>query len=182
MKSHYYCIEQAYTASECKDLYNAVIENANPQAKPVGAQNVTKTSEVKLCDYGAVINQMNKARNTVHDINKNFFGFNLFSASDFDFVNLATYKSDIKAEYDWHTDAVGGEMYDIKLTTIMNLSPESYRGGELEFFINGPLTPKGFEKQGSIIIFPSFIPHKVNPVIEGERVTLTYFVTGPNWL
>ena len=88
MKSHYYCIEQAYTASECQDLYDAVVENANPQAKPVGAQNVTKTSEVKLCDYGAVIKQMNKARNIVHDINKNFFGFNLFSASDFDFVNF----------------------------------------------------------------------------------------------
>lgn len=182
MKSHYYCIENAMAPEECNQLYSMIKENANSMAKPVPAKGVTKTSEVDLCDYGKVKDLMERPRHIIHDINKNFFGFNLFPASDFDLLNLASYKEDVKAEYDWHTDNVGGEMYDIKLTTIINLSSKEYEGGELEFFINGPLQVKGFDKQGSILIFPSWIPHKVNPITKGERISLTYFVTGPNWL
>ena len=36
-------------------------------------------------------------------------------------------------------------------------------------------------EQGTIIVFPSFIPHEVQPVTKGERDALVGWITGSNF-
>ena len=34
---------------------------------------------------------------------------------------------------------------------------------------------------GDILMFTSHIPHRVRPVTFGQRITLTFFITGPRF-
>ena len=36
-------------------------------------------------------------------------------------------------------------------------------------------------KPGSLLIFPSFLPHQVQTVKKGERKVLVYWARGPMW-
>jgi PKHD-type hydroxylase len=73
-----------------------------------------------------------------------------------------------------------------KLSVTCSLSdPKDYKGGELEFDFrnkeNGkPNIRKCMEilPQGSIVVFPSFVWHRVKPVIKGTRYSLVIWNLG----
>jgi|TARA_B110000211_G_scaffold124138_1_gene143122 PKHD-type hydroxylase len=75
-----------------------------------------------------------------------------------------------------------------KLSVTVSLSdPKDYKGGELEFaylnaFKNEPHANKvkctQILPQGSIVVFPSFHWHRVNPVTEGHRYSLVMWQLG----
>lgn len=97
--------------------------------------------------------------------------------------------------YDWHQDNwpfpyekdrghLAGKVR--KLSVTCNLTdPNEYSGGELEFYnVQNPKKKKNFVKckeilpKGSIIVFPSFIWHRVNPVTKGLRTSLVMWNLG----
>ena len=81
--------------------------------------------------------------------------------------------------YDWHFDSslVSDEPENRKLSVVCMLSDSTeYDGGG--FCIEGIQEPIKLEK-GSIIVFPSIIRHKVNPVTRGIRRTAICWVMGP---
>jgi len=96
--------------------------------------------------------------------------------------------------YDWHQDAWDKPYEDgppkgliRKLSVTVSLShPENYQGGELEFFEGNPeilgggrvMTAKEILPRGSICVFPSFVWHRVKPVISGERFSLVIWNCG----
>ena len=71
--------------------------------------------------------------------------------------------------------------YAIKLTTLINLSVDEYEWGEFSLWDGGAVVIKPFKKPGTLITFPSFYLHKVNPVTKGQRISGTFFMTGPKW-
>ena len=66
----------------------------------------------------------------------------------------------------------------MKLTCLLNLSEESYEGGDF-YTINK--NEKHEFTSGMGLVIPSLIAHKVTPVTKGERITLTYWAQGPLW-
>lgn len=79
--------------------------------------------------------------------------------------------------YKWHADSNQLVKFDIirKLTCVCMLSDSSkYEGGELELE-NGE--SKKMEK-GDIVVFPSFVRHRVKPVTSGLRVSATTWYLG----
>lgn len=65
-----------------------------------------------------------------------------------------------------------------KLSGVLFLSnPESYEGGNFE--MEDFEMPFKKAPQGSIIIFPSYLTHRVTPVLSGERYTAVCWATGP---
>ena len=64
-----------------------------------------------------------------------------------------------------------------KLTIVTMLTPpEAYEGGNLLFLDKGePMRPA----QGSTVIFPPYMAHKVEPVTRGSRYTLVAWAHGP---
>jgi len=52
-----------------------------------------------------------------------------------------------------------------------------YEGGDL-LILNETVTAK---KQGSIIVFPSFMAHQVTPVTRGVRYSAVCWMAGPKW-
>jgi len=98
--------------------------------------------------------------------------------------------------YDWHCDTFDTP-YDCpdnlnrhnkirKLSITISLSdPKDYEGGELEFDFrnsrNGkPVLKKCTEilPKGSLVVFPSFIYHRVRPVTKGTRLSLVIWNLG----
>jgi PKHD-type hydroxylase len=98
--------------------------------------------------------------------------------------------------YDWHADAWEGAYANKdnpdtfgkirKLSVTCSLSaPEDYEGGELEFdFRNTDPDKQSVRKcaeikpRGSIVVFPSFVWHRVKPVTKGTRYSLVIWNLG----
>jgi len=73
-----------------------------------------------------------------------------------------------------------------KLSVTINISePDTYKGGDLKFDF-GEHTDSGkrfhtceeIRPRGSVIVFPSFMPHCVTPVTEGTRYSLVLWSLG----
>lgn len=91
--------------------------------------------------------------------------------------------------YDWHMD-MGGDPPNAtttrKVTVVLSLSDgDEYQGGDLELKLGWdnrseqvvPLT--GARRKGSVVVFPSIMPHRVTPVTAGTRRTAVCWLIGP---
>lgn len=80
------------------------------------------------------------------------------------------------SHYDWHIDSGNAEFSIRKLSLILLLDdPQSYDGGELEFV---GLREKVKKKKGTLLLFPSYMGHKVHPVTGGMRHSAVAWISG----
>lgn len=78
--------------------------------------------------------------------------------------------------YDWHADLGADVSAYRKLSLVVQLSPPGdYDGGELEFF---PATIRAPRDRGIVIVFASYIPHRVLPVTRGTRWSIASWIAG----
>jgi PKHD-type hydroxylase len=115
--------------------------------------------------------------------NRDWFNFHITNLS---FIQLAEYDESYQGEYKKHHDVfwINNDIYHRKLTCVIQLTdPNEYEGGNLELF-DLHEQPKYEEliKQGTVILFPSFIPHQVHPVTKGKRYSLSIWFEGPKWV
>jgi PKHD-type hydroxylase len=91
-------------------------------------------------------------------------------------VQIARYS--VGSFYDWHTDSYFSKnKIQRKLSISIQLNDSSeFAGGQLEF-IDSEEQP--VMEQGSIIVFPSTIKHRVTPVTEGTRYSAVTWINGP---
>jgi PKHD-type hydroxylase len=179
MKYDYIFFQSLYNSSEREELQLSIKDALDSSLTDGPADGVIKTSEVNCLLYGAISPLLYKLKQRVLAVNKNYFGFNLFETSEFEVLHYNTYESTNSGEYGWHNDACKNECYDFKLTALLNLS-EEYTGGEFELFLNGPKEIKEYSVPGTLLIFPSWIPHRVKPTTSGRRISLSQFYSGPN--
>ena len=114
----------------------------------------------------------------VRQLNGQFFNFDISGfIEDFQYT---TYYGDKKGHYDWHID-MGNKSSTSprKLSLVMQLSdPDEYEGGELQLMNSAtPITVE--KKKGFIVVFPSYMLHKVTPVTAGTRESLVIWIAGP---
>ena len=80
--------------------------------------------------------------------------------------------------FDWHGDFSVGLASTRKLSLSVQLSePDEYEGGDLEFMINTDAI-KAPRTKGTVVIFPSFVLHRVTPITAGIRRSMVGWVTG----
>ena len=106
------------------------------------------------------------------------FGFDL---DDFaESAQVARYGSDRQGHFDWHSDIGAGPLAARrKLTVVVQLSdPAAYQGGVLEVRPDSHVAVAD-AAQGTAVIFPSFVLHRVTPVTAGTRWSLTLWAHGP---
>jgi len=90
-------------------------------------------------------------------------------------LQLTEYSED-GSHYDWHMDNGNGDLSIRKISLILLLDdPEDYDGGELGFL--GVQEKKKYGK-GTLIVFPSYVGHKVFPVTKGKRRTVVAWISG----
>lgn len=92
-------------------------------------------------------------------------------------IQYTVYTENDKGHYDWHID-MGPMEVNRKLSVVVQLSdPSEYEGGDLEIN-NGKIVQVEKEK-GTMILFPSYMLHRVTPVTKGTRRTLVAWINGP---
>lgn len=109
--------------------------------------------------------------------NRSAFGF------DIDYLPHSQYGEYTEGSfYNWHHDIdwKADSAYDRKLSIVIQLSDENeYEGGNFEFKEMG--TPEGFRAQGSVLVFPSYLVHRVSEITKGTRRSLVNWIEGPRW-
>jgi len=142
---------------------------------------LVRTSKVKWIEQSPEWKWLyNKILTKMLKTNENHWGFDLNSM--YDPIQYSTYFSSEKGHYNWHLD-VGPDMTSYrKLSAVIPLSPStSYKGGNLEFMANQNFDDKHFKELneiGTIVMFPSFVLHRITPVTEGFRNSLVIWVGG----
>lgn len=116
------------------------------------------------------------------DANRNNFGFDINYLRD---IQYTTYKSEQNGKYDWHEDVfwLNPTAYHRKLSVVIQLTdPSEYEGGCFEIDSQfGVLDQQEIKKRGTVLIFPSFVRHRVTPVTSGQRKSLVAWIEGPKW-
>ena len=113
------------------------------------------------------------------EANKKTFHVDVINKSEIQFTE---YRSDEGGKYDWHHDVNwnGQEGLDRKLSISIQLSDKlDYEGGNFEF--EEITSSMDFKEIGTIIIFPSYLRHRVTKVTSGTRRSLVAWFYGPNW-
>ena len=93
-------------------------------------------------------------------------------------VNYNIYRTG--KEYKYHVDSSSYSTNDMKLTCLLNISPEPYEGGEFQMRYGDEDRPVDFPA-GSLLVFKPYIFHRVTPITKGIRRTLTLWMYGPRW-
>lgn len=115
--------------------------------------------------------------------NGNAFAVELGRTQDIE-IQFTEYDSKYQGQYKVHHDIDwnGTKPYQRKLSMVVQLSdPADYEGGELQFTEVTNPDKEALQKQGSIIVFPSYLQHAVTPVTKGKRYSLVLWLSGPRW-
>tara|TARA_X000001382_G_scaffold91585_1_gene66121 strand:+ start:838 stop:1398 length:561 start_codon:yes stop_codon:yes gene_type:complete len=120
----------------------------------------------------------------IEKVNAQFYNFDLwdpesFQITKYDEKNQGFYEPHVDQSFDQTTP----DQHVRKLSLSIQLTPpDYYEGGTFEF-------PDDKEKfvvedsvgQGTVVFFPSYVKHGVQPVTKGTRYSLVCWVNGPNF-
>lgn len=115
------------------------------------------------------------------EANRNAFGFDIDYLPD---IQYTKYTAEGNGKYDWHCDTFWANptTYDRKLSIVIQLTdPSEYEGGDFELDPMYPSFPSTLRDKGSVIVFPSFLNHRVTPVTKGVRRSLVSWIQGPKF-
>ena len=161
-------------------------EHVGLEDKDFGAQYEGKVikniSSVKYIPYGKIKHLISDLIGEAYQVANLDFGYETFGPHDLESLNFNTYEADSKDSYNWHSDGSRQATNDIKLTLLINLTTESFTGGEFQIIpSDGPVDIPILSEPGSAFMFKSHILHRVKPVTSGTRKTLTMFIYGPRF-
>jgi PKHD-type hydroxylase len=113
----------------------------------------------------------------VQTFNARFYEFELTGFSDP--FQYTVYQSREGGHYDWHVDQ--GVTAPRKLSLTLQLSdPASYEGCDLQMYISNRIDTAPRER-GTLIAFPSWVLHRVTPIVSGTRKSMVVWAAGPKF-
>lgn len=126
----------------------------------------------------------NKLLTVAELINDNFYRFDLLG---FDHFQYTEYNC-VGAMYDYHTDMIfGGNIPEgmelcrkLSFSIILSNSDE-YQGGDFEIKLTSHSADKLEQKRGRVIAFPSYVLHKITPIVSGNRRSIVFWALGPKF-
>lgn len=173
MKPMWTCIDNILTKENC----NKIIEFHKPyldRSKIVSKQSnffkiLKRKSQVtwilsEHITYPIISDIMYLIKNVareVHNVDINYF----------EPVQFAKYG--FLDHYGKHRDVIPENPHRLISASIELSDPEDYIGGNLWINSDGEKYP--LKKQGSLIVFPSILEHKVTPVFYGTRYSLVFW-------
>jgi len=172
----FYNIKHFWSKSECVMLKELSKELDKHKGKVHSNNNKSKqTNSVRSVDVypipmeGDFIHLYQMIYDAIKEANEKHFRFDI--AGIFDNLQLLHYKKG--DHYDWHTD-IGDGIYSNRKISATILLSDSCDGGDL-VLKQGADRPIHMEV-GDMVLFPSYVLHKVKPITKGERWSLVTWV------
>ena len=156
-------VEELWLSGETIDGgVNKKVRYVEQQVLPINQQGWPLTRILELAK------QANNAR----------FKFDLAGFLDIDSPMVMKYEKG--GHYDWHVDT-GNKVCHRKLSFTIQLSDDKdYQGGDIEW-IGSKVDKKAMRQKGTIIIYPSFLPHRITKVTKGVRHAIVGWIHGPTF-
>ena len=113
------------------------------------------------------------------EANNCLWNFDLVTATED--LQFTEYYATNKGHYDWHLDTGPDNLSIRKVSiTVQWSDPSEYEGGELELLRgrDPEIAPKG---KGVVVMFPSYIMHRVTPVTKGTRKSFVLWLGGGHY-
>ncbi|MEZ5675894.1 MAG: 2OG-Fe(II) oxygenase [Thalassovita sp.] len=171
----------AFSIEECDRIRDLVALQPANDARLVGLtrdHNIRRADLVWLDDVPEAAWVMDRIIDLVRAANRAVYDFDLreFAESP----QVARYGAEREGHFGWHSDIGEGQLASKrKLTMVVQLSPsDAYRGGDLEVMPSHHVVA-GDRAQGCATLFPAMLLHRVTPVTDGERHSLTIWAHGP---
>jgi PKHD-type hydroxylase len=202
LKYYYWYFQNALSNEIC----DKIIELGNSKKEEIGITGNFRERELSKKDTKELKKTRNSNVTWLNDqwlydlIYPYIHTANKSAGWDFDFnysesCQFTKYK--LNQHYHWHCDSFK-EPYNMpnnfnmhnkirKLSVTCSLSnPKDYKGGELQFDTkenppnkkNSIITCKEISPRGSLVVFPSFVWHRVKPVTKGIRYSLVLWNLG----
>lgn len=187
-KDYYYTFEakifkDLFSPEECHKIINNSDFISTNQATIGSKDDINTSVRNTIVSYFNISHFnswiFNRISKVLLNANQYFYQFDLIN-----FMEIQLLQYNEGGFYRWHNDVrlkrdSYGNHTSRKLSYVVFLSnPDDYDGGQLVLESN----EKRIEmNQGSIVIFPSFIVHKVEPVTKGTRHTIAGWVHGPKF-
>ena len=180
-QTNYYWFENGFTTQEIDTIVNGSLEYEFQKAIIMDEGNTDKfrKSNIKWLPFDSkwewvidkIMSQVTEANNTI---------WNFELKSIIDNIQYTEYEGN-GGHYDWHLDIGPGSISHRKISITIQLSdPEEYVGGDLQIMTGSEYTtvPRG---KGTVVIFPSFLLHRVVPLTSGNRKSLVLWVGGDHY-
>jgi len=177
-QTNYYWFNGGFTSDEVDKIIEDAKEYPFIKALVVDEENTDKfrKSNIKWLPFDSkwewvidrIMSQVVEANNTI---------WNFDLKAIIDNIQYTEYDGN-GGHYDWHLDIGPGSISHRKISIVIQLSDsDDYVGGDLEIMIGSDHTkiPRG---KGNVVIFPSFLLHRVVPLISGNRKSLVLWVGG----
>lgn len=182
MQFLYYHFYKLFSKKEIKDINKNIIKYSNPKFSDGPADAVLKKCNVHISEWTFVKNFLYKAEQISSDTNQKIFGFDIDPIHDLNLIFHNEYTDKENGQYQYHFDGEKmDKMFTMKLTCIINTSEKPYEGGQ--FILNTGIEThiNVLDEPGSMLIFPSFLLHKVCPVTKGKRTSIALWRYGKHW-
>jgi len=184
-----YCFRhQVFNATELQKIikYCNTLEKITGQ---IGNENdLTVNTELRISDI-SWINPNTESKwvfdriaENIDSLNKEFFQHDLYGFSE---IQYAEYDSKQLGKYDYHMDmTISPSLSDNNMPRKLSASlllNDTFEGGEFEFNVSNFDVPILELVAGTIVVFPSYLIHRVKPVTKGIRRSLTVWCVGPKF-
>ncbi len=85
---------------------------------------------------------------------------------------------DVNGKYETHVDTFHGRSTEVRKLTVLVFLNDDFEGGKF-YIANGHNRMYPEQKKGTVLIFPSFMPHGVEPITKGIRYSIVTWMVGP---
>ena len=134
-----------------------------------------RNSEICFINVNSEISWVyQRLTSVITNLNSSYFNFDLWGFAEG--LQFTEYNSP-GGKYDEHLDIICNGVIR-KLSIVVQLTDEnSYEGGDFQLLESSQPTSLSRNK-GTLLVFPSFILHRVTPVTKGTRNSLVGWITG----
>ena len=172
--------ENAVDESFVNRIHDFAEEETLSKAKTFNDNNKARSSEVTWLSHNKELQDF--LWDIVQNANRNVFGFRVENYAD---IQYTLYHAEHKGHYGWHIDTNWSSQtaFDRKLSVTVQLSDSTdYEGGDFSFSeVENPDKEK-LRQKCSVLVFPSYLIHRVSPVTKGTRCSLVAWFEGPRWI
>ena len=185
-QTNYYWFEKGFSPEELTEIERLVANidfvRAQTQAEDNNlTENEYRKSNIKWLPLTQEYKWIyDKIGDMAYEANQNLYHFDLHSMPEQ--IQYTEYYDHEKGHYDWHMDNGYGNLSQRKISVTVQLSDtHDYEGGDLQLWPGGtyPLVaPRG---KGNVVIFPSFMMHRITPVTRGTRKSFVLWLGGGHY-
>jgi hypothetical protein len=174
----YYFVKDALTVGFCDRIIAEygkpetekmppVIGNGKSATVNLDIRNVQRVAMPLYAGIGATLTSIGL------NINQQVWQYNITHSNQSEFLMY-----DVTGKYETHVDTFHIRSDETRKLTVLVFLNEDFEGGK--FYIqNGSKRLYPQQTKGTVLVFPSFMPHGVEPVTRGVRYSVVTWMVGP---